>query len=134
MINCPEPESWGAPGGDWEYFKRFMPEQPVTDWEGVWEIVYRQLVVEADPPGRFASEATLRSVRLAATGHPEFEVERRRQRDALRSAADKADQHAEDLEAEVGQFKRARDLITRPKGLIGGLGAPQLSGSGQLIM
>jgi hypothetical protein len=116
-----------APEG-WKEFKRLWADAPTIRWDRPWQMVYNQLVHDARArrPQPMISNKFLYSSppppAVTTTGTlPEFFIHKLQRRDALQSAVDRAEQHIEDLEAEVGQLRRARDAVVQPKGLGGGL-------------
>ena len=117
-----------APQVDWQEFKRMWSDAPETSWDEVWETAYNELAGSAQAPQPVRSFVDPLAYQrpyifsaLAGQAQPEYVALGIQQRDALRASVDRAEQHAEDIGAEVSQLQRARDALVRPKGLGWGL-------------
>jgi hypothetical protein len=118
-----------APGTDWPDFKRLWSDAPEISWDEVWEIAYNKLVESAEsrqvPPRSLVDPLEYQRpymvASLTGTEQAQYSVLRIQRRDDLIASTERAEQRAEDVEAEVAQLRSARDAIIRPKGLAGGL-------------
>ena len=115
-----------APLVDWEDFKRLQSDLPEVRRDDVWEIAYNELAEPSRARQLVSSvgewQLPLGQVSVDYAAQPDYLVYRFQQRDELRTAVDRTQQHAEDVEAEVAHQRRMRDAIIRPKGLGWGLG------------
>ena len=114
-----------APEDSWQVFKRTWTDAPKLLSDEVWEMVYDELV---PPTSSAPGFQTWTGSSLGSPAQdidwrmlPDIFVHRLQERNSLSAALDRAEQHQEDLEAEVEELRQARNAIVRPKGLGTGL-------------
>jgi hypothetical protein len=107
---------------EWDEFKQAQSVLIGPNWPEVWEIAYDDLITPPQPAAhRGLPGPTFPAAYFAPNVHPEYIVQDENRRNELHSTAERAKQQVEDLEREVVGLQRARDFITRPKGLGFGL-------------
>ncbi len=106
----------------WKEFWRSYPTLTETTWDDVWETVYEDLVRPPRPSNPLMGDLGFpETTMLPLITPPEYVALDVRRRDSLRGDVERAQQRAEDIEAEVAHLQRTREVIVRPKGLGWGL-------------
>ena len=111
---------------EWREFKHSQSSLPETNWDDVWDITYEGIVrpsrlLPPDNPSWLGSAFSSAPLLPPIPTPPEYVALGIQRRNALRGDLARAQQHTEDIEADLARLQRTRDAIVRPKGLGWGL-------------